>query len=167
MATFTTSLVARDLEKPRTTKLLSRGEYNLPVGDPLEPGILTVMGAFLILVGLAAMVSGDENGVGSEARDRCCFTNSRYAGVCVVQPGEGETCGSILDYLNNPASSGKSYCGFTDIRGGWEEVSCEEEESQRPRASVPVQIPDRVGAGPVDDIPSDPTLEEAYPECCN
>jgi len=43
---FTTTLVARDLPSPRTTKLLQRGEYNLPVGEPLKPGILTVMGAF-------------------------------------------------------------------------------------------------------------------------
>ncbi|MCH8149171.1 MAG: DUF1553 domain-containing protein [Planctomycetes bacterium] len=43
---FTTTLVAKDLPKPRTTKLLTRGEYNLPVGDPLEPGIVSVMGAF-------------------------------------------------------------------------------------------------------------------------
>jgi hypothetical protein len=41
---FTTTLVAKDLPKPRTTKILSRGEYNLPIGDPLEPGILQVMG---------------------------------------------------------------------------------------------------------------------------
>jgi len=41
-----TTLVARDLPKPRVTKLLYRGEYDLPIGDPLEPGIVTVMGAF-------------------------------------------------------------------------------------------------------------------------
>ncbi len=44
--TFTSTLVARDLPKPRVTKMLERGEYNRPVGDALEPGILTVMGAF-------------------------------------------------------------------------------------------------------------------------
>jgi hypothetical protein len=44
--TFTTTLVAEDLPKPRTTQLLSRGEYNLPTGDPLEPGILKIMSAF-------------------------------------------------------------------------------------------------------------------------
>ncbi len=43
---FTTSLVARDLDQPRPTRLLRRGEYNLPIGEPLEPGILSVMGAF-------------------------------------------------------------------------------------------------------------------------
>ncbi len=41
---FTTTLVARDLAKPRTTKVLKRGEYNMPTGDPLQPGVLSVMG---------------------------------------------------------------------------------------------------------------------------
>ena len=45
-AGFTTSLVAQDLPQPRTTQVLTRGEYNLPMGDPLEPGILTAIGAF-------------------------------------------------------------------------------------------------------------------------
>ena len=43
---FTTSLVARDLPKPRATRVLSRGEYDLPTGDPLEPGVPKVMGSF-------------------------------------------------------------------------------------------------------------------------
>ncbi|MCH2113292.1 MAG: PSD1 and planctomycete cytochrome C domain-containing protein [Pirellulales bacterium] len=43
---FATTLVAEDLPEPRTTKLLQRGEYHTPIGDPLQPGILTVMGAF-------------------------------------------------------------------------------------------------------------------------
>ncbi len=45
-ASFTTTLVAQDLPEPRTTQVLRRGEYDLPIGDPLEPGVLTVMGAF-------------------------------------------------------------------------------------------------------------------------
>ena len=45
-AHFTTSLVAQDLPKPRPTRLLRRGEYNLPIGDRLEPGIISAMGAF-------------------------------------------------------------------------------------------------------------------------
>jgi len=44
--TFTTSLVAEDLPQPRTTQVLSRGEYDLPIGDPLEPGVIAVMGAW-------------------------------------------------------------------------------------------------------------------------
>jgi mono/diheme cytochrome c family protein len=45
-ADFTTTLVAQDLKKPRKTHVLERGEYNLPIGDALEPGILNVMGTF-------------------------------------------------------------------------------------------------------------------------
>jgi hypothetical protein len=43
---FSTTLIAQELSKPRTTRLLERGEYDLPVGDALEPGVLTVMGEF-------------------------------------------------------------------------------------------------------------------------
>ena len=45
-ANFTTSLVAADLEQPRETRLLKRGEYNLPAGDALQPGVPAVMGGF-------------------------------------------------------------------------------------------------------------------------
>lgn len=41
---FTSTLVAKELDQPRETKLLSRGEYDLPEGDPLEPGVIAVMG---------------------------------------------------------------------------------------------------------------------------
>ena len=43
-ANFTTTLVATDLKKPRSTRLLHRGEYDQPVGDPLNPGVLAIMG---------------------------------------------------------------------------------------------------------------------------
>jgi len=43
---YTTTLVAVDLPNPRPTKLLRRGEYNLPVGDDLQPGIVSVMSPF-------------------------------------------------------------------------------------------------------------------------
>ncbi len=45
-STFATTLVAQELPEPRPTRLLQRGEYHLPTGDPLEPGILAVLGAF-------------------------------------------------------------------------------------------------------------------------
>jgi hypothetical protein len=41
-----------------------------------------------------------------------------------VEPAKDETCGQILDYLNNPMSQGKTYCNATAIRGGWQSVSC-------------------------------------------
>lgn len=41
---FTSTLVAKDRVNPRPTHVLSRGEYNLPTGDPLNPGVPSVMG---------------------------------------------------------------------------------------------------------------------------
>ena len=45
-AKFTTTLVAKELGKPRETKLLQRGEYNLPTGEALQPDVLKVMNPF-------------------------------------------------------------------------------------------------------------------------
>jgi mono/diheme cytochrome c family protein len=45
-AAFTTTLVAKELATPRKTFVLRRGEYDLPMGDAVEPGTLSVMGAF-------------------------------------------------------------------------------------------------------------------------
>ena len=44
-AKFTTTLVAKDLTNPRETRLLERGEYNLPTGDALQPDVLKIMGS--------------------------------------------------------------------------------------------------------------------------
>ncbi len=41
---LTTSLIARDLAQPRETKMLRRGEYHLPIGDALQPGVPSIMG---------------------------------------------------------------------------------------------------------------------------
>jgi hypothetical protein len=75
---------------------------------------------------IAGLVAGTVLLMGAGATPKpCCFTNPRYSGVCAVQPGEGETCQSILDYLNNPQSQGKNYCGNTNVRGGWAQAICE------------------------------------------
>lgn len=79
--------------------------------------------AVLMLVGLAPAAPSEE-----PPATRCCFTNPRYAGSCQVTPAKDETCDQILGYLNNPMSQGKSYCGGTAIRGGWQQVSCEAKE---------------------------------------
>lgn len=42
-AKFTSTLIAKDLAKPRKTRLLDRGEYNLPTGEPLQPDVLEAM----------------------------------------------------------------------------------------------------------------------------
>ena len=77
-------------------------------------------GIAAVLMGVALLLAQ----TAGAAKKPCCFTNPQYAGVCVVQPGEGETCASILEYLNNPLSQGKSYCDNTTIRGGWKRVEC-------------------------------------------
>ena len=85
-----------------------------------------------VVVGLAVLVPVLVAG----SAEPCCFANDRYEGTCTVFPGEGETCGSVLAYLNNPMSAGKTYCGSTRIRGGWVEVDCKTGKSagQRPPA---------------------------------
>ena len=67
---------------------------------------------------------------GKDPRPHCCFTNARYVGTCEVEPAKDQTCAAILDYLNNPQSQGKSYCGNTTIRGGWQLVPCEPKMKQ-------------------------------------
>ena len=59
----------------------------------------------------------------------CCFTNARYVGTCDVEPSAAETCASILEYLNNPQSQGKTYCGSTSVRGDWKAATCEAKPS--------------------------------------
>ena len=60
----------------------------------------------------------------TQEKPKCCFTNPQYSGVCQVEPAKGESCDSILAYLNQPGSTGKTYCRSTDVRGGWQQVSC-------------------------------------------
>ena len=76
--------------------------------------------AVAAVVGLAVLIPALVSGAG----EPCCFNNVQYAGTCTVVPGAGESCQSVLDYLNNPMSTGKSYCGGTSIRGGWAQVDC-------------------------------------------
>jgi hypothetical protein len=54
----------------------------------------------------------------------CCFERLGYQGVCHVTPAEGETCESILKYLNSPGTVGKDYCGGSKLRGDWKAVDC-------------------------------------------
>jgi hypothetical protein len=80
-----------------------------------------VLLASLVILLCAATPMAD---VSADAADPCCFTNPRYTGVCTVVPDADETCSSILAYLNNQNSVGKTYCGNTTIRGGWRTVDC-------------------------------------------
>ena len=44
---LTTTLVARELpeQRRRVTQILNRGEYDQPIGDPLTPGVFSVLGS--------------------------------------------------------------------------------------------------------------------------
>jgi hypothetical protein len=87
--------------------------------------ILTVCAVVVIFGTLCTpLAAGDDTAV--SAAGPCCFENPRYSGTCQVTPGEDESCGDVLSYLNNPNSVGKDYCGNTTIRGGWTQVACED-----------------------------------------
>lgn len=94
--------------------------------------IVVLVGLVLCTVAVAGslMHAGtdgvDPSAVAAVSSDPCCFTNPRYTGVCTVVPGEDESCASILGYLNNPNSTGKAYCGGTTVRGGWQQIACED-----------------------------------------
>jgi len=74
-----------------------------------------------------ALALATSSGRAADTPRRCCFTNERFAGVCEVMPEPGATCADVLAYLNNPNAAGKTYCGSTEIRGGWIEVECSAE----------------------------------------
>jgi hypothetical protein len=82
-------------------------------------------GAFAVAVLAATMLVAAAPSRAAGPPKPCCFTNDRYAGTCKVVPGDGETCQSVLAYLNNPMSTGKAYCDSTNVRGGWTLVSCD------------------------------------------
>ncbi len=86
--------------------------------------LVAVIALVLCLGALAAVAAAEDSSTGIQ-QSPCCFENPRYSGTCEVTPGEDESCGSILGYLNNPNSVGKTYCGNTKVRGGWTQVSCE------------------------------------------
>jgi hypothetical protein len=61
----------------------------------------------------------------ADSTQSCCYTNTRFQGMCTVNPVKGENCQTILAYLNNPLSTGRSYCNGTTLRRGWIRVDCE------------------------------------------
>jgi hypothetical protein len=93
--------------------------------------------AGVLCIGATLAVGGARPGRASEDPKPCCFTNERYSGVCQVLPGEDETCSSILAYLNDPASGGKSYCGNTNIRSGWIEADCATGKPRQAASATP------------------------------
>jgi|WetSurMetagenome_2_1015567.scaffolds.fasta_scaffold33467_3 hypothetical protein len=81
--------------------------------------------AFAMTAALAAGASAPAEGAAPASAPRpCCFTHAAYVGVCSVVPAEKETCEGILAYLNNPSTTGKTYCNNTRTRGNWKNVPC-------------------------------------------
>jgi hypothetical protein len=101
-----------------------------------------------VVAGLVVLAASLPAGL-ARAAAPCCFANDRYEGTCTVAPGKGETCESILAYLNNPMSAGKTYCGGTIVRSGWVTVSCTTPKpAGQPRSatsatSTPLPVPAR------------------------
>jgi len=106
---FTTTLVAKELDAPRETKVLHRGEYNQPQGDPLQPGVLSIMGGLPEgapenRLGLAAWLTADEHPVVSRVIVNRLW--ARVYGVPLVRTpedfgvqGEHPTHPELLDWL--------------------------------------------------------------------
>ena len=90
-----------------------------------SPGRIFAAIACILCLGALAAVAGTEDASTAIGQAPCCFENPRFSGTCQVTPGEDESCSSILGYLNNPNSVGKTYCGNTKVRGGWTQVSCD------------------------------------------
>jgi curli biogenesis system outer membrane secretion channel CsgG len=82
---------------------------------------------FFAVAATAPLAGAAQSAGAQDPRPHCCYTNPRYVGTCDVEPAKDETCASILEYLNNPQSQGKSYCGSTNVRGGWKQTPCEPE----------------------------------------
>lgn len=82
------------------------------------------VGTFGRLTAFAAMVAIPTAAAVAEESSDCCFANPRYGGTCAVTPAPGETCASILAYLNGLSTAGKAYCGSTDVRGDWAQIPC-------------------------------------------
>ena len=85
---------------------------------------LDIRSAAAVLATVLALTAIQASRVSAAGSTTCCFTNARYSGVCEVTPEGGETCASILAYLNNAQSMGKTYCGSTNVRNGWRQARC-------------------------------------------
>lgn len=91
----------------------------------LALALLTTTSLLAAPIGTAARGQSRVRGGAADAKSPCCFTNPRYVGTCKVEPTGDESCASVLDYLNNPQSQGKTYCGSTSIRGDWKPTACQ------------------------------------------
>lgn len=83
--------------------------------------------AFVFIIFLVpgfSKLQGDEE----QSTTPCCFDHDGYQGHCKVSPAEGETCESILEYLNTAGTVGKNYCNNSKWRGGWTQADCSQEQ---------------------------------------
>ncbi|MEE2642547.1 MAG: PSD1 and planctomycete cytochrome C domain-containing protein [Planctomycetota bacterium] len=106
---FTTTLVAKELAKPRVTRVLHRGEYNQPTGDPLQPGVISVANplprnAPPNRLGLAQWITSPENPLTSRVLVNRIW--QRVFGDALVRTpedfglqGEQPTHPKLLDWL--------------------------------------------------------------------
>ena len=106
---FTTTLVAKELPNPRDTFVLRRGEYNLPVGEPLVPDVPAIMGALpenapRNRLGLANWLTSPENPLVSRVVANQLW--QRVFGLGIVRTpedfgvqGERPTHPRLLDWL--------------------------------------------------------------------
>lgn len=83
----------------------------------------------LLLAGLPVTIVTAEDE--KEPPKDCCFEHPNYQGLCAVTPGGEETCATILDYLNSPGTTNKTYCNSTRIRGGWTQVDCKTDQQKQ------------------------------------
>jgi hypothetical protein len=100
----------------------------LPGASRPKPGAGKTAGLLAVALVAAALAQAQDRGEkgrvpqASEGTS-CCFSNPRYSGVCMVEPGaDGRAPRSRLP--EQPQSQGKSYCGSTSVRGGWRQVGC-------------------------------------------
>ncbi|OYP33997.1 hypothetical protein CGZ80_17275 [Rhodopirellula sp. MGV] len=106
---FTTTLVAKELPTPRNTHILRRGEYDLPIGDPLQPGVLSVLNGFPDAaprnrLGLAQWMTSPDNPLPSRVLVNRMW--QRVFGAALVRTpedfgvqGEYPTHPDLLDWL--------------------------------------------------------------------
>jgi hypothetical protein len=93
----------------------------------------------IVLGGLLLFRLATSGALGAQgaSANRCCFVHTGHRGTCIVEPAEGETCESILKYLNSPGTVGKSYCAGSRMRGGWTQVDCNQPQGAAERAAEP------------------------------
>lgn len=100
----------------------------------MKNSLLLTMLCFALI---SACLGGTANAEGKKDQNKpdACFANPSFQGVCTVSPTKDETPEGILSYLNSSTSAGKSYCGNTKVRGGWNIVDCKTGKAVTPAKS--------------------------------